>query len=100
MVDLPQGSRPISSKWIFKKKLKPDSSINKYEARLVTRGFDQRKGIDYFDTYFSVIKIVTVRTLVALAVIHNLVVHQMNMKTVFINDELEDKIICPNLRDV
>jgi len=40
LVDLPKGSRPISSKWIFKKKLRPDSSIVKYKARIVIRGFD------------------------------------------------------------
>lgn len=51
LVDLPRGRKPaISSKWIFKKKLKPDGSIDKYKARLVVRGFTQREGIDYFDT--------------------------------------------------
>jgi len=50
LTDLPNGCRPISSKWIFNKKLRADGSIDKYKARLVIRGFDQRKGIDYFDT--------------------------------------------------
>ena len=50
LVDVPKGSKPISSKWIFKQKLRSNGSIDKYKARLVIRGFDHKKGIDYFDT--------------------------------------------------
>ena len=89
---MPKECRPISSKWIFKKKLRTDSSIERYKARLVIRGFDQKKGIDFFDTYSPVTKIATIRTLVALAVIHDLVVHQMDVKTDFLNGDLEEEI--------
>ena len=75
LVNLLKDSRPISSKWIFKKKLRPDSSIVKYKARIVIRGFDQKKGINYFDTYSPITKITTIKTVVALVVIHSLVVH-------------------------
>ncbi|XP_070054862.1 uncharacterized protein [Nicotiana tomentosiformis] len=80
------------SKWIFKKKLRPDGTIEKYNARLVFRGFNQKKGIDYFDTYSLVTKIATIRTRVALAAIHNLVIHQMDVKTAFLNGDLEKEI--------
>ena len=92
LTDLPKGCRPISSKWIFKKKLRSDGSIDKYKARLVIRGFDQRKGIDYFDTYSPVTKIATIRSLIALAAIFDLVVHQMDVKTAFLNGDLEEEI--------
>ena len=79
LTDLPKGCRPISSKWIFKKKLRTDGSIERYKARLVIRGFDQKKGIDFFDTYSPVTKIATIRSLVALVAIHDLVVHHMDV---------------------
>ncbi len=77
------GNKVIGCKWIFKRKLKPDGSIDKYKARLVAKGFTQKKGIDYFDTYSPVSSITTIRILVALASIHNLVIHQMDVKTAF-----------------
>jgi len=72
---LPKGCTPISSKWIFKKKLRTDGSIERYKARLVIRGFDQKKGIDFFDTYSPMTKIAMIKTLIALPAIHDLVVH-------------------------
>jgi len=59
---------------------------------LVIGGFDQRKGIDYFDTYSPVTKIATIRALISLAAIYDLVVHQMDVKTAFLNADLEEEI--------
>jgi len=87
LTDLPKACRPISSKWIFKKKLRIDGSIERDKARLVIRDFDQTKGIDFFDTYSPVTKIVTIRTLVALTAVYDLVVHQMDVKTAFLNGD-------------
>ena len=53
---------------------------------------DQKKGIDYFDTYSPVTKIATIRTLIALAAIFDLIVHQMDVKTTFFNGDLDEKI--------
>ena len=92
MVELPKGCKPLNSKWIFKKKLRPDGSIDKCKARLVIRGFNQKKGLDYFNTYSPMTKIATIITLVALAAIHGLVVHQMDVKLAFLNDDLEEEI--------
>ena len=47
----------VSCKWIFKKKLWPDGTVDKYKARLVAKGFTKQKGIDFFDTYSPVIRI-------------------------------------------
>ena len=73
----------------LQKKQRSDGSIDKYRARLVNRGFDQKKGIDYLDTYSPVTKIAIIRTLIALPVIFNLVIHQIDVKTVFLNNDLE-----------
>ncbi|XP_076908286.1 putative mitochondrial protein AtMg00820 [Bidens hawaiensis] len=83
LTELLKGTKPNTSKWIFKQKLRPDGTIDKYKARLVIRGFTQKEGIDYFDTYSPVTKITTIRSLIVLASIHDLVVHQMDVKIAF-----------------
>ncbi|GJZ96713.1 zinc finger, CCHC-type containing protein [Tanacetum coccineum] len=49
--DLPPGCKPLGCKWIFKRKMKVDGTIDKFKSRLVIQGFRQKEGIDYFDTY-------------------------------------------------
>ncbi|GJZ81426.1 zinc finger, CCHC-type containing protein [Tanacetum coccineum] len=90
--DLPPGCKPLGYKWIFKKKMKFDGTIDKFKARLVIKGFRQKEGIDYFDTYAPVARIFTIRLLIALAATHNLVIHQMDVKTTFLNGDLEEEI--------
>jgi len=54
---------------------------------LIIRGFSQKYGIDYFDTYVPVVRIVTITLLIALAALQKLVIHQMDVKTTFLNGE-------------
>nr|GEU85877.1 hypothetical protein [Tanacetum cinerariifolium] len=72
--------------------MKVDRSIDKYKARLVIQCFRQKEEIDFFDTYASVARIFTIRLLLALAAIHDLVIHQTYVKTAFLNDDLDEKI--------
>ncbi|KAL0435451.1 UNVERIFIED_CONTAM: Retrovirus-related Pol polyprotein from transposon TNT 1-94 [Sesamum radiatum] len=92
LADLPPGCKPLGCKWIFKKKMKVDGIIEKFKARLVIQGFRQKPGIDYFDTYAPVARISTIRLLIALASIHSLVIHQMDVKTAFLNGDLDEKV--------
>ncbi|CAM8965253.1 unnamed protein product [Rhodiola kirilowii] len=92
LVDLPQGHKALGSKWIFRKKMKVDGTIDKFKARLVIQGFRQKFGLDYFHTYAPVARISTIRLLIALASIHNFLVHQMDVKTAFLNGDLEEEI--------
>ncbi|KAL0533870.1 hypothetical protein IC582_028141 [Cucumis melo] len=92
LVDLPMGKKPIRCKWIFKRKTKPNGSIERYKARLVVVGYTQKQGIDYFDTYSLITKITTIRDLIVLAAIHSFLIHQMDVKTAFLNGDLEEEI--------
>ena len=92
LVDLPKGSKAINCKWIFKKKRKTDGSVERYKARLVVKGFTQKFGVDFFYTYSPVTKIATIRTLLALASSFKLIIHQMDVKTAFLNGDLEEEI--------
>ncbi|GJY70425.1 retrovirus-related pol polyprotein from transposon TNT 1-94 [Tanacetum coccineum] len=92
LVDLPPGCKPLGYKWIFKKKMKADGTVDKYKARLVIQGFRQREGLDYFDTYSPVTRITSIRMIIAIAALRNLEIHQMDVKTAFLNGDLEEEI--------
>nr|GFB85402.1 zinc finger, CCHC-type [Tanacetum cinerariifolium] len=92
LTNLPPGCKALGCKWILKKKMKVDGSIDKYKARLVIQGFRQKEGIDFFDTYAPVARITTIRLLLALAAIHDLVIKQIDVKTAFLNGDLDEKI--------
>nr|GEW85312.1 zinc finger, CCHC-type [Tanacetum cinerariifolium] len=92
LADLPPGFKPLGYKWIFKIKLKVDGTIEKFKAGLVIQGFRQKLGIDYFDTYTLVARINTIRLRNAMVSIHNLIIHQMDMKIAFLNGKLEEEV--------
>nr|GEV29924.1 hypothetical protein [Tanacetum cinerariifolium] len=72
--------------------MKVDGTVDKFKARLVIHGFRQKEWIDYFDTYAQVARITTIRLLLALVAIHNLVIHQMDVKTAFLNGDLDEEV--------
>ena len=92
LVDIPPGSKPIGCKCIFKRKLKADGSVDKYKARLVAKGYRQKERLDYFDAYSPVSRITSIRTLIAIASLNNMEIHQMDVKTAFLNGELDEEI--------
>jgi hypothetical protein len=92
LVDRPYGCKPVGYKWVFKKKLRPDGTIDKYKARLVAKSYTQKEGEDFFDTYSSVARLITICVLLSLAASHVLLIHQMDVKTTFLNGELEEEM--------
>ncbi|GJX44205.1 zinc finger, CCHC-type containing protein [Tanacetum coccineum] len=92
LADLPPSCKPLGCKLFFKRKLKVDGTIEKLKARLAIQGFKQKSGIHYFDTYALVAHISTIRLLIALALIHNLIIHQMDVKTAFLYGELDEEL--------
>jgi hypothetical protein len=92
VVERPYGCKPIRSKWVFMKKLRPDGTIERYKARLVIKGYSHKEDDDFFDTYSHVARLTTIRVLLSMAASHGLLFHQMDVKTSFLNGELNEEI--------
>ena len=88
LVDPPVGTKPIGCKWVYKNKYKSDGSLDKHKARLVVNGYAQKEGIDYEETFSPIEKWATIRTLLSLAAQKGWKVHQMDVKTAFLNGDL------------
>ncbi|KZV33478.1 hypothetical protein F511_38517 [Dorcoceras hygrometricum] len=72
--------------------MKSDGTIDKYKVRLVIKGYRQREGLDYFDTYSPVTRITSIRVILTIAALRNHSIHQMDVKTAFLNGDLEEEI--------
>ncbi|KAG8486327.1 hypothetical protein CXB51_019664 [Gossypium anomalum] len=78
--------------------MKADGTIDKFKARLVIKGYKQKEGIDYFDTYSHVSRITSIRMALAIAALRNLEVHQIDVKTTFLNGDLDEEIYMEQLQ--
>ena len=89
---LPKGKNLVGSKWVFKVKENADGSIDRYKARLVAQGFSQKFGVDYEDTFAPVAKFTSIRTILAIGANRDMEIHQMDVKTAFLNSKLQEEI--------
>ena len=82
----------VTSKWIYKIKHVADGSIEKYKARFVAHGFSQKEGIDYDETFAPVARYTTIRMVISLAAVLGWKLHQMDVKTTFLNGKVEEEV--------
>jgi hypothetical protein len=87
--DVPQGRKPIKARWVFDIKKNSDGSVERYKARLVAKGFLQRAGQDYTDTFAPTPSFTSVRLLTAVSLQRGWTVYHQDVKTAFLEGELE-----------
>nr|GEV34224.1 hypothetical protein [Tanacetum cinerariifolium] len=92
LVELPPNTRTVGSMWLFKKKTDMDGAIYVFKARLVAKGFTQTYGVDYEETFFSVVDIRGLRILIAIAAYYDYEIWQMDVKTSFLNGHLFEEV--------
>ena len=81
----PQGKKVVGSKWIYKVKHAADRSVEKYKAHFMEKGFYQKEGIDYEEAFILVARYSSIQNIISLAVEMGWHVHQMDVKTSFLN---------------
>ena len=82
----------VGTKWAFKNKLNENGKVIRNKARLVCKGYAQVEGIDYEETFAPVARLEAIRMFLAFSCYKNFRVYQMDVKSAFLNGELEVKV--------
>ncbi|GJT73269.1 ribonuclease H-like domain-containing protein [Tanacetum coccineum] len=90
--DLPKDRKSIGGKWVFKIKYKSNGEIERYKARYVVKGYNQKEGINFDETFLPVVKIVTVRCLINIAVQNNWSLFQLDINNAFLYGDLDETV--------
>ena len=97
LIKLPNSCKPVGCKWVFKTKRDAKGNIERFKARLVAKGFTQNEGIDYKDTLSPLSKKYSLRIIMTLVAHFDLELHQMDVKTAFLNGNLDEDIYMEQL---
>jgi hypothetical protein len=92
LVDPPPGCKPIGTKWVWKNKEGEKGKVVRNKSRLVAQGFSQKEGIDYEETFAPVACLEAIRILLAFSVAKRFKLHQMDVKSAFLNGVLEEEV--------
>lgn len=90
-VRLPAGKTTLQNKWVYKLK-EEDGGRKRYKARLVVKGFAQKKGIDFDEIVSLVVKMTSIRTILSLVAVEDMHREQLDVKTTFLHGDLEEEI--------
>jgi hypothetical protein len=90
----PPRANVVTGKWVFKHKFNADGSLERYKARWVLRGFTQRPGVDFSETFSPVVKPATVRTVLSLALSRSWPIHQLDVNNAFLQGTLSETVYC------
>ena len=91
LTELLVGKKALHNKWVYRIKNKHDGS-KRYNARLVVKGFQQKKGIDFTEIFSPVVKMSTIRLVLGMMAVENLHLEQLDVKTAFIHGDLEEDL--------
>ena len=94
LIPRPPSSNVVTGKWVFKHKFKADGSLERYKARWVLRGFSQRPGVDFDETFSPVVKPASVRTVFSLAFSRSWPIHQLDVNNAFLQGNLSETVYC------
>jgi hypothetical protein len=94
LVPRPHGANIISGKWVFRVKTKPDGTLDRRKARWVVRGFNQRAGVDFDQTFSPVVKPASIRGVLTVAASKQWPVHQLDVKNAFLHSHLMERVYC------
>lgn len=92
MVPLPKGKKTVECKWVYKVKTLANGQIDKYNARLVAKGYTQSEAVDFHGTFAPVVKMVNVKSFLVIAVAKNWFVEQVDVNNAFLHEDLDDKV--------
>jgi hypothetical protein len=92
LVDPPPGCKSIGTKWVWKNKEGEKCEVVRNKSRLVSQGFSQKEGIDYEETFAPVAHLEAIRILLAFFVVKGFKLHQMDVKSAFLNGVLEEEV--------
>ena len=91
LTELPVGKKALHNKWVYI--IKNEHDVSKcYKARLVVKGFQQKKGIDYSEIFSPVVKMSTIRLVLGIVAVEKLHLEQLDVKTAFLHGDLEEDI--------
>lgn len=92
LVDRPEGCEVIGSRFVLRNKFNRNGTLERRKARIVARGFSQRPGVDFNQTFAPVARISSIRIVTALAAQHHMKIHHLDVTTAYLNGVLEEQI--------